>query len=897
MARRVTLTLALLLASITLVACLAAAEVPTPESVIGFRPGTDCKLADWDAITRYFRELDRTSGRVGLEVIGKSTMGRDMLLAVISSEENVARLSGIKDALGRLADPRGLTEAEARRLIDGTPAALFVGCAQHATEIASTQMAMLLAHRLAAEESPAMDYIRSNVVLLLVPSMNPDGHQMVCDWYNEHLGTPYEGSRMPWLYHEYVGHDNNRDWAMITQAETLHISRVLYEEWFPQIVIDVHQMGNRGARMFIPPYYDPVNPNIDPLIGHELALLSAQMRLDMSAAGHKGIITNAMFDEWLLGYFTSVPSRHNMVTELIEMASVNVASPVFSRQRDLSTSRGSDEYGRRANFPEPWEGGWWRLGDITAYEETALLSALGLAARSRELFLENFYTLGARQIEKGRSEPPFAFLVPRGQNDPATAWKLVDALQKGGAEVHRARADFAADDIDYPAGTWVVLMAQPYRAHAKDLLEKQVYPNLRTYPGGPPERPYDVAGWTYPLQMGVKAVEVVNPFDAELEIVARSDSPPPGAIEALEGGGGCVLVERSQNNAFVLINRLLAAGAAVKTMVEIGDDTIAGGRKFPLGTFVIGSEDGLPDGIGDMIEELGLRAFSVGAPPPARLADVEPVRLGLYQPWTASMDEGWTRWVLEQFEFPFRSVHDAEVRAGGLIDRYDAIILPDSRADSIINGNSKGSVPAKYAGGIGEEGVFALRDFARAGGTLIALDSSCSLLIDKLELPVKNAQVVPPRRWSYDSAASTRPEQDTKRFFCPGSILRINVDNTHSLGWGLPPAVAIVNSNSPAFERVEAKGKGDREAPGRDEDSPAAAVFVGTYPGVNPLMSGWIENDEIIRGKGALVEAGFEKGKAVLIGFRCQFRAQSHGTFKVLFNAILSARYKQGDDS
>jgi hypothetical protein len=324
-------------------------------------------------------------------------------------------------------------------------------------------------------------------------------------------------------------------------------------------------------------------------------------------------------------------------------------------------------------------------------------------------------------------------------------------------------------------------------------------------------------------------------------------------------------------------------------MVEVGDKTRAGGRSFPLGTFVIGGNGGPPGGIADMIGELGLRAYSVPEAPEAKLADVEPFRLGLYQPWTASMDEGWTRWVLERFEFPFKVIHDAEVRAGGLIDRYDAVILPDIRADSIINGNSKGSVPAKYAGGIGEEGVFALRDFARAGGTLIALDSSCSFLIDKLELSVRNAQTVPERRWSDYSSAATRTEPDAKRFFCPGSILRINVDTTHPLCYGLKPAVAVMNSNSPAFEPVEDNGKGEKKAPARDEEGTAGAVFVGTYPGVNPLMSGWIENDEIIHGKGALVEAPFEDGKAVLIGFRCQFRAQTHGTFKVLFNAILNA--------
>jgi hypothetical protein len=836
---------------------LEAKEVLPPAEVLGFEPGEDMKLADWDMIHRYFVELSGASDRVHIESIGKSTQGREMILAAISSTENMAGLDRIKEGMRRLADPRGLDEKEAAALIERLPAVLFVGCAQHSTEIGSTQMSMRLAHRLATD--PAYAPTLEQVVLLLIPSMNPDGHQMVCDWYGDHVGTPFEGSRMPWLYHKYVGHDNNRDWAMITQAESINISRVLYKTWFPQIVVDVHQMGNRGARMFIPPYYDPVNPNIDPLIEHQLALISAQMRLDMSAKGLKGIITNAMFDEWLLGYFTSVPTRHNMVSQLIEMASVNVASPLFQRQRDLRGSRGSPDYMRRANFPEPWEGGWWRLSDIVEYEETAVISVLGLAAKNRAAFLQNFYRLGTKQVAMGASEPPFAYLVPRGQRDDATAWEMVAALMRGGVEVHRAGAAFSADDIDYPAGTFVVLMSQPYRAHAKDLLERQTYPNLRTYPGGPPERPYDVAGWTLPLLMGVKSIEVVNPFEADLDKVDPASTLPKGSAP----GSRYLLVDRGQNNAFILVNRLLAAKKPVKTLLSDG-------------SIVVEQEAAA------LVEELGLRALAADEIPDA--TDLEPVRLGIYQPWTASMDEGWTRWVLERFEFPFRVVHDAEVRAGDLNARIDVLLLPDLSGDSIINGNSEGRVPKIYTGGIGKEGVFALRDFVRSGGTLVALDSSCDFLIDQLELKLTNilAGDRPSRRSSasYDTPESKTEEK--KRFFCPGSILKINVDNTHLLAYGMGSTSAIMHVSSPVFEK-------DKEA--REE-----VEIVGSYPEMNPLMSGWIDQHEMIQGKGALAQARFGEGRAVLIGFRCQFRAQSHGTFKVLFNAILSAGMGESEE-
>jgi hypothetical protein len=374
--------------------------------------------------------------------------------------------------------------------------------------------------------------------------------------------------------------------------------------------------------------------------------------------------------------------------------------------------------------------------------------------------------------------------------------------------------------------------------------------------------------------MGVKAIEVVNPFEADLARVEGEESPPTAEIRGADTRGGYLFVDRAQNNAYVLVNRLHAQG---KRVLALGGETRIDGHAWPAGTFVIERAPSLPENLRGDIEALGLRATVIGdLPEGTPLDEVRAVRLGLYQPWTSSMDEGWTRWVLERFEFPYRTIHDAEIRAGELDDRYDVIVLPDIRPSSIVEGNAKGSVPKKYTGGIGEAGIFSLRDFVSEGGTLVGLDSSCGLLVEQLELPVRE---IP------------RGGDEANQFFCPGSILRIHVDRGHPLAYGLPAAPAIMFSNSPVFERIkepgkESAGKADGE---REEESGASVEFIGAYPRVNPLLSGWIENDDVIHGKGALVHASFEKGSAVLIGFRCQFRAQSHGTFKVLFNAILEA--------
>jgi len=856
------LSFVLLLANLTSTSL--AQNIPTPESIIGFEPGADFKLADWDMMSHYFHALDKASDRVTLFNVGKSTQGKDMILLAISSKENLANLNTIKNNLRLLADPRLISPEEAKRLVEGTPICVFVGCAQHSSEVASTQASMEMAYKMASSDSPEINRILNDVLFLLAPSLNPDGHQIVCDWYNEQLGTAYEGGRMPWVYHQYVGHDINRDWAINTQVECRCFSRLLYKEWFPQIVIDIHQMGRSGARMFLPPPCDPVNPNIDPILDHELSLLSAQMRLDLSSAGHKGIITSAMFDEWLLGYFTSVPCRHNMVSMLIEMASVNIASPIFLPYNDLRGS-GGNRYTKRANFIEPWEGGWWRLRNIVDYETTAVHSALNLSSKNRELFLNNFYKVSAKQLEAGKKEPPFAFIVPRVQDDPATAWKMLEILKNGGVEVHEAKAVFVADNITYPAGTRVILMSQPYRAHAKDMLEKQTYPDLRSSPDSPPDRPYDVAGWTLPLIMGVKTVQVVNPFAAELSLL---EEQPPGSLENLDPNCKYLFLDRNQNGSFIIVNRLISQGVKVRSVRE---ETVVKGKKFNPGTFVVTCNNGPDEALVEQIKSLGVKAYGASSVHDMKLLEVESFKLGLYQPWTASMDEGWTRWVLEQFEFPYRTIHDAEIRAGGLKDRYDVILLPDLSSRSISKGRSYGSMPEKYIGGVGEEGIFALRDFVREGGVLIGLDSSCGFLIDTLELPVK---------------VLTPDTKTKKRLFCPGSILRINIDNTHQLGYGFKPTAAIFFSSSPVFVKEKAK----KDAAKKDKDQ--EAEFIGTYPKVNPLMSGWIENDDLLHGNGALVQAQFEKGRAVLIGFRCQFRAQPHGTFKVLFNAILSATQK-----
>ena len=843
--------------SLLLIAISAGAEIISPEEAIGFPVGADYKLARWETITGYLRSLAASSDRVILEERGKTTEGLDFVLVLISSPENLANLDRYKVIQRKLANPQEHSLTELERLAHEGKAVVMISCNIHSTEVASSQMSMELAYQLATESTPKVNEILENTIVLLIPSANPDGLNMVVDWYERTVNTPYEGARMPWLYHKYTGHDNNRDWFMLTQIETQLVTQILYEEWFPQVVYDVHQMGNRGARFVIPPYFHPVNPNIPPLLQRELALIGAQMALDLTSQGFTGVLSNAVYDTWWHGGFRTVPYRHNMIGILTEAASVNIASPIFQPKSSLrGHRRGLSEYAQQTNFPEPWPGGWWRMRDIIEYEEAAAYSILSIVARQREMFLANFYKMGLDAVEKGEGEPPRAFLVPTDQRDMDTALKMLEILQRGGVQIHRAKADFTADGVEYPAGTYVVLMAQPFRAHAKDLLEVQRYPRRIPAPGAPPERPYDIAGWTLPLQMGIKVITVVEAFEAALTLVEEIPTVAGKLhLDGVDFQDAVVYAFKNQTNLeTIALNRLLQKGGY--TVYQQGRENVWKDLHLPRGTIVLKS-DRIPGRdsaeLRRFAESLGIQIYALNQRFVDLKAALRQPRLGLYKPWVANMDEGWTRWVLEAHEFPYRNLTDAEIRAGSLAEWYDAIILPDMRASRMIAGHAEGSLPLEYVGGIGLEGVANLRTFVEQGGTLICLNWATEVPIRHFGLEISNV---------LGSSQST-----AEKFFCPGSLLRVFVETSHPIGYGLEREMAVFFKSGPAFE---ARG-GKR---------------VAIYPNFNPLMSGWIEGEKRIRQKGALWDIKLGKGRVILFGFKPQHRAQSHGTFKLLFNAI-----------
>jgi hypothetical protein len=794
------------------------ASIPSPRSVLGFTPGDDRTIADWKQISSYFAQLDKASDRVQVQTLGLTTLQRPFLAVLISAPENIRNLAKFKEIQRRLADPRTIVdEAERDRLLHEGKTIVAISCSIHSTEIVASQMSMQLAFELASAQDADTREMLQNTILILIPSPNPDGIDIVARWYRKTLGTPFEGTDPPELYHAYAGHDDNRDWFMINLQETKLVTRLFWKEWFPQIVYDIHQQGETGSRLFIPPFYDPPNPNIAPLLLRQVGLLGHKIAADLQAAGFKGVITNAVYDTWWHGGFRTAPYYHNSIGILSEAASARLMTPVTITREQLqkSNTRGMRTALTPAtNFPDPWPGGVWRARDIMNMEMSAARSVLSLASKYRTDYLRNFYELGRRNVDsKPATGEALAYLIPAGQGNDESVAKMIGALVEQGVEVFRLdrelHASFGPQILrrlnsmtlgkvepvgvsgtaivasptlqEIPAGSYIVFLAQPERANVVTLLEPQVYPDRFTA-SGEAEHPYDVAGWTLPMQMGLETLAVTQ----------------------------------------------------IKEPV--------GERRLTL----IRDEREVRQALG-LAEQRGIAS-------PVANPLKRSVRLAVYQGWVESMDEGWTRYVFDTFNIPYDSLRDEDVRRGNLRAKYDAIILPSQRAKEIVEGNKPGSYPPEFTGGITEAGVENLRRFVEEGGTLICFDNSTELAIKRFNLPLRNV---------LEGLKSSL-------FYCPGSILGLEVDTTQTIARGLPNDMNAYFINSSAFEVTD----------------PQRVRVIARYASNNLLRSGWLLGEERLKGKVALAEVPLGRGRVILFGFRPQHRGQTWGTFPFIFNSI-----------
>ena len=764
-----------------LLAGSALAAVPTPQSHFGHEIGADRTVLDWDKVVSYFQALARASDRIRFEELGKTTEGRPFIAVILSEPATLQHLDRYREIQQRLADPRKTPPAEAEKLFAQGKAVVMLTCSIHSTELASTQTAVEFAYRLLTEDKPRFRAILHDTILILVPSLNPDGVDIVTRWYRKTLGTPFEGTNPPELYHKYVGHDDNRDWYMFTQVETQLTISKLHNVWHPEIVYDVHQRGSYATRMFVPPWLDPTEPNIDPILMQEINMMGTSMAADLTAAGKTGIAIHAAYDFW-------TPARHYMsfhggLRLLTESASARLASPIEVKpDQILETELGYNPRERSWNYLEPWLGGTWRLRDIIDYQLIAFESCLYNAALHREELLHNFYRVGQRQA--ARSDP-WGFVIPARQRDPGATRKLIETLRFGQVEVGKA-----AD------GSAVIPMQQPYSGWAKALLERQHYPEEHLYPGGPPKRPYDVTAYTLPLLMGVDVETVRQPveFSGEWQAPERNHGPQLPA---------------SDTDSWIAVNRAWSEGRMVWRNPDTGDFSLVAREDF---------------------------------------RELRRPRIALYRSWVPNIDEGWTRWLLEQFGFAYTSVHNKDIQDGALLKGIDVAVFPDQNAGEMETGYRPGSMPEEFSGGLGQAGADALHEFVNAGGTLVFLNRAAQYAIERLRLPVKTVT-------------------DERGYYSPGSLLNVRLDTRNPLARGLPSEVAIWSEESPAWE--------------------TNFPVIARYPDSGLLASGWLEGEKVIAGKAALVDVPFGKGHVILFGMQPQYRGQSYLTFKLFFNSLV----------
>ncbi|MGH9392926.1 MAG: M14 family metallopeptidase [Terriglobales bacterium] len=770
--------------------------------------------------------------------MGKTTDGRPFALVTISAPENLAQLARYQRINAALADPRTTSPSAAERLIAEGKSILVITCNIHSTEIASSQTAAQFAYEMASGASPEIAEILRNDIILLVPSLNPDGQQLVVDWYKKYLGTRFEGMGPVVLYQKYVGHDDNRDWYMFTQKETrLTVEQVL-NPWHPQTLYDVHQMGANGPRLFLPPWVDPIDPNVDPILEASMNAVGVDTARDLTAQGLSGVLVDGVYDGFS-------PARqyivyHGGLRLLSESASVRIATPENIPFDRLGRGIGYDAKVRKWNFPEPWPGGEWHLGDIVKYQLSAFFSIADNMARNRAAFLRNFYTVGQHAVSRAaHPDWPCAYVVPVAQADPLAAARLVNTLREGGVEVGRAAAAFAAGGRDFAAGSYVIGLDQPYGSFAKTLLERQHYPDLRQYPGGPPQRPYDVTAQTLPLLLGVDAVAVQQPFAANAPLLTAAVRAPNGKFRADPAAAGYLIVGQG-NGALLAAFDLLGRGIAVQRASD--------------GTLFVPQQPGADAALSADASRYDLNLEPAAAPGDSPRALKLP-RIGLYQSWVAQIDEGWTRWIFDQDRIPYTRVQDAELRRGDLNAHYDVILVPDQNPRTLVNGNPEGRVPPEYAGGPGAQGMANLKAFVEAGGTVIALNQAALAFLD----------------WTGGQVQDALAGVPNTAFYSPGSILAAQADPADPLAFGSAKAIAIFSQQSPAFALS------------------GAARSAITYGSGDALLSGWLLGGEKLVGRSALASLPLGQGELVLFGFKPQYRAQSEATYRFLFNALLGA--------
>jgi len=859
-----------------------ALPVTSPRQQFGANLGDDYFLASYTQLEEYWQTLDRESNRMRLVDIGLTEEGRHQWMAVLTSPENFTRLDHYRDISRRLSLAEGLDDDQARALASDGKAIVWIDGGLHADEVLGAQQLMELVYQLTSRSDPETVRILRDTIVLAAPS-NPDGQELVTRWYMREKDPRRRSlDGLPRLYQKYVGHDNNRDFYMATQAETINIDRVLYQQWFPQVVYDHHQPGPAGTVMFAPPFHDQFNPLFDPLLPVSIDAVGDAMHTRFAAEDKAGVTmrSGSTYSTWWNGGLRTTAYFHNQVGLLTE----TIGDPT-----PIDIPYVADRQKPSADLPRPIRPQPWHFRQSLDYSLTADRAVLDYASRHREELLFNIYRMGKNAIERGshdswRSSAPLggtgqrdsqlrdprAFILPGDQPDLPTAVRFVDALLKNGIRVLRATAPFAVGTRTYPAGSYVVRTDQAFRAHVLDMFEPQEHQDDMARPGAPPA-PYDNTGWTLAFQMGIKFDRVLDALTGPFESITEAPVPP-GDISGPAAAAGYLFSHR-QNNAFIVLNRLLAAGESVYWF----RDRRIGSTDGTGSMYVSARPQTLPI-LRQAAADLGASFSGVAAMPAGEADKLRPVRVGLWDRYGGSAASGWIRWLLERYEFPFERVFAQALDAGDLAGRFDVLILPDDAVPSRLSRREDGtdieSVPAEYRSTTGSltwsRTLPPLKQFVNDGGTLILIGGA-TVIGERLGVPMRNALVVGDGR---DDRPLRRDE-----FYVPGSILEVKVDNRTPLAYGFEPRTDVFFDSSPVF-RLDVSGLDGARA------RTVTTRRVAWFASASPLRSGWALGQGHLANGVAIADVRMGKGRIAMFGPQVTFRAQSHGTFKFLFNAI-----------
>ena len=893
-------------------------RITSPKEFFGHEVGADYYLSNYTQFSEYWRKIDRESNRMAVEEIGKSAEGRPQLMAVITAPENFKNLARYKEIARRLALAEGLTDEQAKALAKEGKSVVWFDGGLHATEVLGAQQLIETTYQLISRNDEETQRILKDLIILAVHA-NPDGMELVSNWYMQESDSLKRNMSIPRLYQKYIGHDNNRDFFILNQPESVNIARIQYHEWFPQIVYNHHQTGPAGTVMFAPPFRDPFNYTFDPLIPLGIDMVGAAMHTRFAVENKPGVTmrSGSSYSTWWNGGLRTTVYFHNMIGLLTE----TIGNPT-----PMEIPLVVNNQLPRADLPFPIAPQKWHFRQSIDYSVTANYAVFDIASKRREDFLFNIYRMGKNQIERGSRDSwtvsptdiaalqervarerrnaaggndrmtaalnPFGnsapstyfadlrkpdhrdargYILPSSQPDFNTAAKFMTALRKTNVTVHRATAAFTAGGKQYPAGSFVVKTAQPFRAHVLDMFEPQDHPNDFAYPGGPPKPPYDAAGWTLAFQMGVKFDRLLDGFDCPCDVVREVNVKP--ALGVVAGGGRGYLLSRDANDAFIAVNRALKANLPVYTTAAAQQ---AGGRSYPAGSFYI---EGGAEVVAKAAQDFGLTFDATSAAPSG--ARLKTIRIGLWDQYGGSMPSGHTRWLLEQFEYPFEVVYPQAIDQGNLRAKYDVLVFVTGAIPAQGGGAPQGfgggrggapaAVPAQYQATTGritpDKSIPAIKQFVEEGGTVITIGTSTNLA-QHLGLPVRDYMVE-------KSPTGEERELPREKFYIPGSLMRVEIDNSLAISAGMPKQADVMFDESPVF-RLE-------------PDAALKGVKPIAWYGANSLRSGWAWGQNYLEGGVAMAEAQVGKGKVYLFGPEILFRGQPHGTFKFFFNGIINA--------